>query len=140
MANVNKQFQLYDAVMKHAHTNYERGWDVIVECFDKQDIFNMLDGCETVERAIEAVKKKACVREAVNFDDSSPFRVRLQTIDGCDEVIGFQSLEETRTYVRQQLGAFDVGSSYLVSFDGVAKITPVFGCTTSDFGDVGNLC
>jgi hypothetical protein len=131
MTNIDKQF-LYDAVMKHAYANYERGWDCVVECYDKSDIFEMLTGTETVEQAIEAVKKEAFVRE-VFIDESSPFRVRLRTLDGCNEVIGFQSLEETRKYVRDQLGAFDVGSTYLVSFDGIAKITPEFGCSLSDF-------
>jgi hypothetical protein len=52
--------ELVDGVKAHAQEHYEAGWDVIVECYEDEDIQSMLLGADkpvtTVLEAIEAVR------------------------------------------------------------------------------------
>ena len=44
-------------VRKHAISNYEKGWDVVVEAWDDKDIIEAMGSARTVSGAIKKVGK-----------------------------------------------------------------------------------
>lgn len=50
---------LINAVKTHAREHYRHGWDVIVECWDDEQIADAIKGIYTVPRAIAAVGEYA---------------------------------------------------------------------------------
>ncbi len=58
MAITEKQKQIISSVIKHAARNYERGaWDIVTECYSKNDIFKIVGRCTTVNGAIKKMAK-----------------------------------------------------------------------------------
>jgi hypothetical protein len=47
--------EMVAAVKAHAAAHYSEGWDVVVECYDRADIVEAIEGCTTVAAAIRAV-------------------------------------------------------------------------------------
>ena len=45
--------ELIEAVKKHAVDNYNKGWDVVVECYTDEEIQEEIEGAETPEQAIK---------------------------------------------------------------------------------------
>jgi hypothetical protein len=43
---------LAGAVRHYADTHYEKGWDIVVECFSDQDIIAVIGGAQTVNGAL----------------------------------------------------------------------------------------
>lgn len=56
-----------DAVVEHANKNYVSGWDLVVECYSRKEIEDLLKEHGSVERVIEKLQ------EAVNdhFEQAS---------------------------------------------------------------------
>jgi hypothetical protein len=45
--------ELVEAVAKHAIRHYEvEGWDILVECWEDQDIWNVIEGATSEKEAI----------------------------------------------------------------------------------------
>lgn len=45
------------AIRKHAEARYDKGWDVVVECYDDVDIQETLDECDgSVKKAIASLQ------------------------------------------------------------------------------------
>jgi hypothetical protein len=51
--------EMVEAVKAHAKAHYSEGWDVVVECYDRADIVEAIEGCTTVAAAIRAVGERA---------------------------------------------------------------------------------
>ena len=55
-APVATQEEMIDAVKTHALNNYEKGgWDIVVECWDSEDILRWIEGAKTCIGAIRKV-------------------------------------------------------------------------------------
>jgi hypothetical protein len=48
--------EMVKGVREHALANYEKGWDVVIECMTDADILEEIRGCRTVAGAIKKVK------------------------------------------------------------------------------------
>jgi hypothetical protein len=66
--------QIIEAVREKAKRNYNReGWDILVECWEDDDIldavgFNLTEGCESIEDAIEACNERLRVSNDMRRD------------------------------------------------------------------------
>ncbi len=49
---VNK---LVEGVKNHGIDHYEKGWDILVECWSDEKILSTIKGCKTVKGAIKKV-------------------------------------------------------------------------------------
>jgi hypothetical protein len=58
-----------DAIREEAKRNYNvQGWDILVECWEDRDILNAIDGCATLQEAIEACNERLRVNDEVRRD------------------------------------------------------------------------
>lgn len=62
--------QLIDAVIMHASDHYEfEGWDILVESWEDEDIWNVIDGAtsekEAIRLAAEALKPLSDYRDDI---------------------------------------------------------------------------
>lgn len=61
---------LTDMVLEHARRNYEvkgKGWDILIECFDRSDITASLRSCTTFEGA--KINARALVADQAAYRD-----------------------------------------------------------------------
>jgi hypothetical protein len=64
--------ELIQEVKRHAIKNYNNGgWDYIVECFDDEDIAEIIKGKRSVKAAISAVKRHADILEERRIEVTS---------------------------------------------------------------------
>jgi len=54
----NRRATLTEAVRDHALRYYEQGWDVLIECYDDQDILDMIQDATTPNAAIQLVAEE----------------------------------------------------------------------------------
>ena len=62
--------QLIDAVIMHASDHYEvEGWDILVECWEDEDIWKVIEGAtsekEAIRLAAEALKPLSDYRDDI---------------------------------------------------------------------------
>lgn len=66
---VDEATQWKDAIRKHAKEHYaEGGWDILVECYDDSDIYDMIEGCDSEDEAIEACRERLAISDDVRRD------------------------------------------------------------------------
>jgi hypothetical protein len=55
--------QLIHAVRRHAMKNYDKGWDIVVECWADGDILEAIEDASTEAEAISRVARIAKLHE-----------------------------------------------------------------------------
>jgi hypothetical protein len=74
----NRRATLVEAVRDHALRYYEQGWDVLIECYDDQDILDMIQDATTSKAAIQAVADEL----GIQARPLSGFIVMNRDVDG----------------------------------------------------------
>lgn len=56
--------ELVDGVKAHAKANYEdNGWDYLVECYDDDEVAELIEGATTVAEAIKAAGEIMAIKD-----------------------------------------------------------------------------
>jgi hypothetical protein len=74
----NRRATLIEAVRDHALRYYEQGWDVLIECYDDEDILDMIQDATTSKAAIQAVADQL----GIQARPLSGFIVMNRDVDG----------------------------------------------------------
>lgn len=78
LCDETRRSTLIEAVRDHALRCYEQGWDVLVECYDDDDIFDMIQETTTAADAIQCVADEL----GLNAKPLSGFIVTNRDVDG----------------------------------------------------------